>query len=71
MDKQAGGWGLETLRRDILAEKFIRKIFQDGVRRHMADPKVQDLCEYSVAEGFYILCNGDVLYALSRGGSIS
>ncbi len=40
LDKQAGSWGLNTLRRDILAEKFVTKIFKDGVRRHMADPKV-------------------------------
>jgi hypothetical protein len=40
LDKEAWGWGLETLRRDILAEKFITKIFKDGVARHMADPKV-------------------------------
>jgi hypothetical protein len=41
LNQQAGSWGLETLRRDILAEKFMRKIFQDGVRRHLSDPKVK------------------------------
>jgi hypothetical protein len=44
LDKESRGWGLETLRRDILAEKFISKIFKDGVARHMVNPKV--ICEF-------------------------
>jgi len=32
------GWGIDTLRRDILAEKFVSKVFNEGVVRHFRDP---------------------------------
>merc|ERR1712200_292707 len=32
------GWGINSLRRDILAEKFVTKIFNDGVAKHFANP---------------------------------
>jgi len=32
------GWGIDTLRRDILAEKFVTKIFNEGVAKHFANP---------------------------------
>jgi len=31
-------WGIQSLRRDILAEKFVTKIFNDGVAKHFANP---------------------------------
>jgi len=38
LEKETKGWGIDTLRRDILAEQFVTKIFKDGVARHLADP---------------------------------
>jgi len=39
LENGTNGWGVDTLRRDILAEKFVTKIFNDGVRKHFSDPK--------------------------------
>merc|ERR1719193_333725 len=38
LDNETLGWGVETLRRDILAEKFVTKVFNEGVNKHFADP---------------------------------
>jgi len=38
LENETSSWGLATLRRDILAEKFIKKVFNDGVANHFADP---------------------------------
>ncbi|XP_023319732.1 uncharacterized protein LOC111694907 isoform X2 [Eurytemora carolleeae] len=38
LENATRGWGIHTLRRDILAEQFITKVFNDGVARHLADP---------------------------------
>lgn len=40
------GWGWDTLRRDFLAENFIKKVFEDGVLSHLSndsDPIVKAL----------------------------
>jgi len=39
LSDETKGWGINTLRRDILAEQFVKKIFNDGVARHLANPQ--------------------------------
>jgi len=39
LENETSSWGVSSLRRDILAEKFVRKVFDDGVAKHFADPK--------------------------------
>jgi len=41
-----GGWGWDNLRRDFLAEQFVKKVFKDGVVKHFkndSDPLVKAL----------------------------
>jgi len=46
LKSSTGGWGWNVLRRDFLAEEFVKKVFKDGVIKHFqndSDPIVKAL----------------------------